>query len=217
MDALTQKQADCLAFIQRFKTDEGFSPSSDDIREHFGWKSGNSAVNHLRALEKKGMISRLPGCARAIKVLACLALLFCCSLASADYIQMDEPLALRMSDGTVLAVLTGDCFPLVELAGGKVRYWIGDWLITTCVHGFRVVRDNAAAHEWERLAVARMVREHESALAISRMSDAQLNAALLRERQAIERGEAAYQRAEALWNQQTQDNILFELRRINRR
>ena len=41
-------------------------PSTREIQAHFGFASQTAAMSHLRALEKKGVIVRLPGKARAV-------------------------------------------------------------------------------------------------------------------------------------------------------
>ena len=41
-------------------------PSTRDIQQHFGFASQTAAMSHLRALERKGAIRRLPGKARAV-------------------------------------------------------------------------------------------------------------------------------------------------------
>ncbi len=41
-------------------------PSTRDIQKHFGFASQTAAMGHLRALERKGVIRRLPGKARAV-------------------------------------------------------------------------------------------------------------------------------------------------------
>lgn len=41
-------------------------PSTREIQSHFGFASQTAAMSHLRALEKKGVIIRLPGKARAV-------------------------------------------------------------------------------------------------------------------------------------------------------
>jgi len=41
-------------------------PSTREIQQHFGFSSQTAAVSHLRALERKGVIKRLPGKARAV-------------------------------------------------------------------------------------------------------------------------------------------------------
>lgn len=41
-------------------------PSTREIQEHFGFASQTAAVSHLKALEKKGVITRLEGKARGL-------------------------------------------------------------------------------------------------------------------------------------------------------
>lgn len=41
-------------------------PSTREIQQHFGFASQTAAVSHLRALERKGVIKKLPGKARAL-------------------------------------------------------------------------------------------------------------------------------------------------------
>lgn len=44
----------------------GIMPSTREIQQHFGFASQTAAVSHLNALEKKGIITRLAGKARAL-------------------------------------------------------------------------------------------------------------------------------------------------------
>jgi repressor LexA len=63
---LTSRQQEVLDFIDDALTTTGVMPSTREIQEHFGFASQTAAVNHLRALEKKGVIQRQPGKARAV-------------------------------------------------------------------------------------------------------------------------------------------------------
>lgn len=65
---LTEKQEAILAFIQSELDRSGVIPTSREIQSHFGFASQTGAMNHLRALEKKGVISRKAGLARAVIV-----------------------------------------------------------------------------------------------------------------------------------------------------
>ena len=47
-------------------------PSTREIQHHFGFRSQTAAVNHLRALESKGKIRRLPGKARGVALASAL-------------------------------------------------------------------------------------------------------------------------------------------------
>ena len=65
MPELTARQQEVLDFIRRQQQQTGFPPSSREIQEHFGFQSQTAAMNHLRALERKGVINRTPGKARS--------------------------------------------------------------------------------------------------------------------------------------------------------
>ena len=65
MAELTVRQQEVLEFIRRQQEQTGFPPSSREIQAHFGFQSQTAAMNHLRALERKGVINRTPGKARS--------------------------------------------------------------------------------------------------------------------------------------------------------
>lgn len=65
MSALTQAQADVLAFVRAHRREHQVPPTRAEIAQHFGWASDNSAAQHLKALAQKGAI-RLTGGARGI-------------------------------------------------------------------------------------------------------------------------------------------------------
>ena len=68
MALLTARQQEVLDFIRRQQRKTGFPPSSREIQAHFGFLSQTAAMNHLRALEKKGVIVRTPGKARSVSL-----------------------------------------------------------------------------------------------------------------------------------------------------
>lgn len=63
---LTKRQIEVYEYLKREMRETGVMPSSRDIQEFFGFASQTAAMNHLRALEKKGVIQRIPGKARAV-------------------------------------------------------------------------------------------------------------------------------------------------------
>lgn len=67
---LTHRQQQVLDFIVHMQATSGVMPSTREIQEHFRFASQTAAVNHLRALERKGIIHRQPGKARAVAVLS---------------------------------------------------------------------------------------------------------------------------------------------------
>ncbi len=68
MKEMTLRQQEILGYIQCHFRGEGYWPSIREIQEHFAFKSTNAVMGHLRALERKGCISRVPGQARAFRV-----------------------------------------------------------------------------------------------------------------------------------------------------
>lgn len=68
MKGLTTRQQEILDFIQLQFRQEQFWPSIREIQEQFGFKSTNAVMGHLRALERKGYLSRAPGQARTFRV-----------------------------------------------------------------------------------------------------------------------------------------------------
>ncbi len=67
MTELTDRQQQLLDFLHEEHRSCGIMPSTREIQEHFGFASQTAAVSHLRALEKKGVIIRRPGKARALE------------------------------------------------------------------------------------------------------------------------------------------------------
>jgi repressor LexA len=72
MEPLTDRQQEILDFIEQTQGRSGVTPSTREIQEHFGFASQTAAVNHLRALEKKGVIQRQAGKARAVALVSTL-------------------------------------------------------------------------------------------------------------------------------------------------
>jgi len=58
---LSEKQEAILDFIRATQAERGIPPSTRDIQRQFGYASQNAAMNHLRALAKKGAIEQING------------------------------------------------------------------------------------------------------------------------------------------------------------
>lgn len=61
----SSRQQSVYAFICRRWQESGLSPSSREIQQAFGFRSQTAAMNHLRALEKQGILHRVEGRGRA--------------------------------------------------------------------------------------------------------------------------------------------------------
>lgn len=65
---LTKRQQEVLDFIREKIDGRGYGPTVREIGDNFGISSPNGIVCHLKALEKKGAITREPGQSRAIQL-----------------------------------------------------------------------------------------------------------------------------------------------------
>lgn len=63
---LTSRQREIVEYLKDAQRRTGVMPSTREIQHFFGFSSQTAAMSHLRALEKKGVIQRLPGKARAV-------------------------------------------------------------------------------------------------------------------------------------------------------
>lgn len=68
MKDLTLRQQEVLGYIQLFMREQGTWPSFREIERHFGFHSTNAVMGHIRALERKGYISRIRGQARTFRL-----------------------------------------------------------------------------------------------------------------------------------------------------
>lgn len=69
MDALTPRQRQILQMIRSFAAEHGYPPTRSEIASALGFRSVNAAVDHLKALARKGAIELLPGASRGIRLL----------------------------------------------------------------------------------------------------------------------------------------------------
>lgn len=65
---LTSRQREVFEFVRELITNRGYGPTVREIGDQFGISSPNGVMCHLKALEKKGLISREPNMSRAIQI-----------------------------------------------------------------------------------------------------------------------------------------------------
>src|SRR4051812_28770669 len=70
MEQLTSRQAQILEFIRQTTESNGYPPTLVEIAGHFGFRSHNAAVDHLKALERKGSLELTEGVSRGIRLTA---------------------------------------------------------------------------------------------------------------------------------------------------
>lgn len=68
MADLTPRQSEILGFIQGFIEESGMPPTRAEIARALGFRSVNAAEEHLRALQRKGVIELVPGASRGIQL-----------------------------------------------------------------------------------------------------------------------------------------------------
>ena len=67
-DELTPRQREILKLIQDSLVETGMPPTRAEIAAEMGFKSPNAAEEHLRALQKKGVLDLIPGASRGIQL-----------------------------------------------------------------------------------------------------------------------------------------------------
>lgn len=68
MSDLTPRQRQILDFIKDQLDESGMPPTRAEIATALGFKSANAAEEHLRALQRKGVIDLVPGASRGIQL-----------------------------------------------------------------------------------------------------------------------------------------------------
>jgi len=68
MSDLTSRQQQILDFIRDHVQESGMPPTRAEIARALGFKSANAAEDHLRALQRKGVLELVPGASRGIQL-----------------------------------------------------------------------------------------------------------------------------------------------------
>jgi repressor LexA len=68
LDQLTSRQREVYQFIREKIRNRGYGPTVREIGDNFEINSPNGVMCHLKALEKKGIITREPNMSRAIQL-----------------------------------------------------------------------------------------------------------------------------------------------------
>ena len=68
MRQLTPRQTQILEMIQDFIAETGMPPTRADIARELGFRSINAAEEHLKALQKRGVLELIPGASRGIQL-----------------------------------------------------------------------------------------------------------------------------------------------------
>jgi repressor LexA len=68
MDSLTDRQSEILKLIRELTESSGYPPTRAEIARSMGFRSVNAAEQHLRALERKGVLEISSGASRGIRL-----------------------------------------------------------------------------------------------------------------------------------------------------
>ena len=66
--SLTRRQREIYEFLRDKIINRGYGPTVREIGQHFEIRSPNGVMCHLKALERKGLISREQNMSRAIQL-----------------------------------------------------------------------------------------------------------------------------------------------------
>jgi repressor LexA len=69
LGTLTSRQSEVLTAIIDLLVDNGYCPSFRELQAKLGIKSGNGIHEHVAAIERKGYLRSIKGCARGLVVL----------------------------------------------------------------------------------------------------------------------------------------------------
>ena len=108
LDQLTRRQKEVFLFIRDLIENRGYGPTVREIGEEFEINSPNGVMCHLKALEKKGLITREPNMSRAIQ------------LTEAGYEDRGLPLVGQIAAGSLTeAIEQADRFEFEDWFGQK--------------------------------------------------------------------------------------------------
>lgn len=126
LERLTERQRSVYEFIREKIRDRGYGPTVREIGQEFEINSPNGVMCHLKALEKKGLITRKANMSRAI------------TLASEAATRHGLPLAGRIAAGTLHeAVEQNERIDFSEV-------FAGEDLFVLEVHGDSMIEDQIA-------------------------------------------------------------------------
>lgn len=95
MIGLSKKQKEVLDFIKQFIDKQGFSPSYQEIGDHFQFSSIGTVYNHIKVLKRKGALSSESHARRSFSVVNQQELpktMATVELPFMGYIEADEPI-----------------------------------------------------------------------------------------------------------------------------
>jgi repressor LexA len=157
-DKLTQRQLGIYKFIRDKIRGRGYGPTVREIADEFDIRSPNGVVCHLRALVKKGMISREPNMSRAIQLVA-------------------EPIEERGLPlaGTIAAGVLHEAIEQTERIDFQEMFRMGvKNLFVLLVHGTSMIEDQIADGDYVIVQKQRTARKGQIVVALTDEGEATL-------------------------------------------
>lgn len=157
-DKLTRRQADVYKFIREKIRGRGYGPTVREIAARFDINSPNGVVCHLKALERKGIITREPNMSRAIQ------------LAAEPIEERSLPLA-----GTIAAGVLHEAIEQNERVDFQEMFRPGAKNVFVLqVHGDSMIDDQIADGDYVVVQKQRVARKGQIVVAITGDGDATL-------------------------------------------
>jgi repressor LexA len=157
-DKLTERQREVYKFIRDKIRGRGYGPTVREIAAEFGIQSPNGVVCHLKALEKKGLISREPNMSRAIQ------------LAAEPIEERGLPLAGSIAAGVLHeAIEQNDRVDFGEMFDPKVKN-----LFVLHVNGDSMIEDQIADGDYVVVQKQRTARKGQIVVAVTDEGEATL-------------------------------------------
>jgi repressor LexA len=154
-DQLTERQQGVYEFIREKIRNRGYGPTVREIGMHFGIKSPNGVMCHLKALEKKGAITRERNMSRAIQLSA-------------------EPRGLRLAGRIAAGVLHEAVEQQERVDFAEMFTPDNENLVALEVHGESMIEDQIADGDYVIVDRRRSPRKGQIVVAVTDESEATL-------------------------------------------
>jgi repressor LexA len=154
-DQLTERQLKVYEFIRDKIRNRGYGPTVREIGEHFGIRSPNGVMCHLKALEKKGLITRERNMSRAIQLAA-------------------EPRGLRLAGRIAAGVLHEAVEQQERIDFAEMFTPDSENLVALEVHGDSMIEDQITDGDYVIVDRRRAPRKGQIVVAVTEESEATL-------------------------------------------
>jgi repressor LexA len=154
-DQMTERQQKVYGFIRDKIRNRGYGPTVREIGEHFGIKSPNGVMCHLKALEKKGLITRERNMSRAIQLAA-------------------EPRGLRLAGRIAAGVLHEAVEQQERIDFAEMFTPDSENLVALEVHGDSMIEDQITDGDYVIVDRRRAPRKGQIVVAVTEESEATL-------------------------------------------